>query len=41
MNRKVVKLDIPGEDKSAHHSITAAPHVKPAPKTTIKIRSPR
>lgn len=28
-------------DGGRHHSITAAPHVRPAPKTTSSTRSPR
>src|ERR1039458_6058797 len=36
-----VKLAGPNENISLNPSITAAPHVRPAPNTTIKIKSPR
>src|SRR5439155_13333534 len=37
----VAHCSSPGASGRDHHSITAAPHVRPAPKTTIITRSPR
>src|ERR1039457_2565220 len=41
MPGKIVKLAAPNNRISCYHSMTAAPQVSPAPKTTIKIKSPR
>ena len=41
MPGKIVKLAGSNSSIRLHHSITAAPHVSPAPKTTIRIKSPR
>src|ERR1035438_10347216 len=38
---KFVKLKKAQWQNKAYHSMTAAPQVNPAPKTTIKIKSPR
>src|SRR6266404_3269612 len=36
-----IKIRIKIGERGGHHSITAAPQVRPAPKTISKIRSPR